>query len=107
MMLRRAWLLFAQTTTVGLALLFVVSTLRPQWLARAPVETAAPLDAAVPSPVAHTSIRQVAPDEVVHRVNALGSYADAAMRAMPAVVNVYSAEQLQRPSVEDLSLIHI
>jgi len=28
-MLRRLWLLFAQATTVGLGLLFVVSTLRP------------------------------------------------------------------------------
>jgi len=34
MQLRRLWLLFAQATTVGLGLLFVVSTLRPQWLGR-------------------------------------------------------------------------
>ena len=30
---RRLWLLFAQTVTVGIALLFVVQTLRPDWLA--------------------------------------------------------------------------
>ena len=35
-MLRRVWLIFAQATTIGLALLFVVSTLRPEWLARTP-----------------------------------------------------------------------
>jgi serine protease DegQ len=100
MMLRRAWLVFAQTTTVGLALLFVVTTLRPQWLARGP---AAPrtADTSVPEPVAHTSIRQVAADAPIQRVNALGSYADAAMQAMPAVVNVYSAEQPQRGAAED------
>jgi serine protease DegQ len=100
-MLRRAWLVFAQTTTVGLALLFVVSTLRPQWLARAPLPARVP-EATVPAPVAHTSIRQVAPDEPVQRANALGSYADAAMQAMPAVVNVYSAEQL-RGGLEDVA----
>src|SRR5450631_610909 len=100
-MLRRVWLVFAQATTVGLALLFVVSTLRPQWLSRdAPAPRAAEAPA-VPGPVAGISIRQVAADEPVNRVNALGSYADAAMRAMPAVVNVYTAKQVNRGSAED------
>ncbi len=31
-MLRRLWLIFAQTVTVGIALLFIVETLRPEWL---------------------------------------------------------------------------
>lgn len=95
-MLRRLWLIFAQATTVGLAMLFVVSTLRPQWLTR---ETAAATAVEVPpktSPVAGTTIRQVPADEPVNRVNALGSYADAAMRAMPAVVNVYTAKEIAR-----------
>ena len=30
--MRRLWLLFAQTVTVGLALWFIVATLKPQWL---------------------------------------------------------------------------
>ncbi|SPE21876.1 Membrane associated serine endoprotease [Burkholderiales bacterium] len=38
----------------------------------------------------------------MNRVNALGSYADAAMRAMPAVVNVYTAKQISRASADDL-----
>jgi len=99
-MLRRLWLVFAQATTVGLALLFVVSTLRPQWLVReAPART---VDvAAKPSPVAGTAIRQVAIDEPVARANALGSYADAAMRAMPAVVNVYTASKLVHGGPDD------
>ncbi len=101
MMLRRIWLVFAQATTVGLALLFVVSTLKPQWIphdaaALRPTETPA-----LPSPVAGTSIRQVAADEPVTRANALGSYADAAMRAMPAVVNVYTAKQIARGTADD------
>ena len=31
-MLRRLWLLFAQTVTIALALWFVVATLKPHWL---------------------------------------------------------------------------
>ena len=33
--MRRLWLIFAQACTVCLALLFVISTLRPEWLSRA------------------------------------------------------------------------
>ena len=32
--MRRLWLIFAQSCTVCLALLFVVSTLKPDWLSR-------------------------------------------------------------------------
>jgi len=35
-MIRRLWLIFAQATTVGLAALFIVATLRPEWLNRMP-----------------------------------------------------------------------
>jgi serine protease DegQ len=37
--MRRLWLIFAQTVTVGLAVLFVVSTLKPEWLGKAPAGT--------------------------------------------------------------------
>ena len=30
--MRQLWLIFAQATTVAVALLFVVSTFRPEWL---------------------------------------------------------------------------
>ncbi len=98
-MLRRIWLVFAQATTVAMALLFVVSTLKPQWLVREPGRPSEAV--AAPSRVAGTTIRQVPADEPVNRVNALGSYADAAMRAMPAVVNVYTTKQIVRGSAED------
>ena len=78
-MLRRLWLIFAQATTVGLALLFIVSTLRPEWIGRLP---GAPASPAGPPEVA---IRQAtAPD--APRANALTSYSDAVNRAAPAVV---------------------
>jgi Do/DeqQ family serine protease len=100
-MLRRIWLVFAQATTVGLALLFVISTLRPNWLSRETPAVSVAQASVAPGPVPGTSIRQVPADEPVTRANALGSYADAAMRAMPAVVNVYTAKQISRGSADE------
>jgi serine protease DegQ len=34
--MRMLWLIFAQTVTVALAILFVVSTLKPEWLPSRP-----------------------------------------------------------------------
>ncbi len=87
-MLRRLWLLFAQATTVGLALLFVVATLKPEWLGRSAKVPTAPASNEV-------SIRQVAPQEGAPRGSA-ASYADAAQRAIPAVVSVYTTKEIRR-----------
>ena len=84
-MLSRLWLLFAQATTVGVALLFVVATLKPQWLAGAPTFT--------PGPQV-TIHKAAAPDSA--RGVALNSYAEAAQRAMPAVVSVYTTKEIRR-----------
>jgi serine protease DegQ len=87
-MLRRLWLIFAQATTVGLALLFIVSTLRPEWIGRSQG----------PSPVvtpAGVAIRQGATPEAT-RASALTSYADAVKHAAPAVVNVYTTKEVRR-----------
>ncbi len=93
-MLRRLWLIFAQATTVGLALLFIVSTLRPEWIDRLPTAPASP---AGPPEVA---IRQAtAPD--APRANALTSHSDAVNRAAPAVVNVYTTQEVQRRGVPE------
>ncbi|WP_028312456.1 S1C family serine protease [Derxia gummosa] len=80
-MLRRLWLIFAQAVTVALAALFVLDTLRPDWRlplhddgARAPVVVAPTRDA----PSAHP---------------APASYADAARRATPAVVNINTTRE--------------
>jgi serine protease DegQ len=108
-MLRRLWMLFAQATTVGLGLLFVVSTLKPQWLGRysaAPGQTSAPGAAhaaavATAATSAATGVRQVPMSEVAPRVSAIGSYSDAARLAIPAVVSVYTSKQLKRSGVSD------
>jgi serine protease DegQ len=108
-MLRRLWLLFAQATTVGLALLFIVSTLRPQWLGKYSVNAgqAAAAQARMAAAAAATSsnsngVRQVSIGEPIARVSAAGSYSEAAKQAMPSVVSVYTSKQLKRnPGGED------
>ena len=88
-MLRRLWLIFAQTTTIGLAALFVVATLRPDWLARTP------LAAPVPEP----QIR-IAP-AALHADEGPTSYAEAVRAAAPAVVNVYTTQAKRRDGGDD------
>jgi len=85
-MLPRLWLLFAQTVTVGLALLFIVATLKPQWLREAP--------SLAPTPQVTIS-RPRHPEQRKQR-RSWRSYAEAARRAMPAVVSVYTTKEIRR-----------
>jgi serine protease DegQ len=95
--LRKFWLLFAQACTLCLAVLFVVATLRPDLLPRlsgksANVVTVQESNAPAQS-VAGSASRAV-------------TYADAARRAMPAVVNIYSSKVVKaRNPVLDDSLL--
>ena len=88
-MLRRLWLTFAQATTIALAVLFVVNTLRPEWLARAPRLQPAivPVQESAAAAAGQTGV----------------SFAEGARRAMPAVVNIYTARDLPQthPLMED------
>ncbi len=94
-MLRRLWLLFAQATTIGLALLFIVATLKPEWLRRSPVALSTPVSGNV-------SIQQVAA-QPGSRPEPTGSYADAAKRAAPAVVSIYTTKEVKerRSPIDD------
>jgi serine protease DegQ len=83
-MLHRLWLIFAQAATVCLAALFVVSTLRPEWL---PVRSAAPqVQAIVP-------VHTVAASAAASRP---ASYHDAVGRATPSVVNIFTSKEAPR-----------
>ena len=83
--MRRFWLLFAQTVTVGLAIWFIVISLKPDWAAGAlggmrgtrVISSTVPL---LESP-RNASATQ-------------GSYRDAAQRAMPSVVNIFTSKQM-------------
>jgi serine protease DegQ len=78
MTLRKLWLTFAQTATVALGVLFVVTTLKPEWLAprEAPREAQVVLKQAVPAQPAGVKA---------------GSYNDAVAKAAPSVVNIFTA----------------
>ncbi|MGX5658903.1 trypsin-like peptidase domain-containing protein [Castellaniella ginsengisoli] len=77
--MKRLWLIFAQTVTVCLGILFLVATLRPQWLpGGAPGTGTAPPAVAGSAPI---------------------SYAAAVSRAAPSVVNIYTAKHVDVPLV--------
>jgi S1-C subfamily serine protease len=91
-LLRKFWLVFAQACTLCLAALFVVSTLRPDLLPRLTSHTGNVVVLQETStPVAEAKV---------------ASYADAAKRAMPAVVNIYTSKEMrQRSSLLDDPLL--
>ena len=88
-MLRKFWLFFAQACTVSLAALFVVATLRPDLLAR------------FSDKGGHVVLFQETSTPVTSP--AVTSIADAAKKAMPAVVNIYTSKEMRQrgPLVED------
>jgi serine protease DegQ len=77
-MMRRLWLLFAQTVTVGLALWFIVTSLKPNWVQQGLV---------INKNLSLTSSATLieAPSS---KNNSPGSYNVAAKRAMSSVVNI-------------------
>jgi len=89
-MLRKLWLLFAQTVTIALALWFVVAALRPDALAPPPAPVAA-IPAPQPAP-AIVAAPTAAPSSPT-------SYSQAARRAAPAVVSIM-ASKATRPRVQ-------
>ena len=76
----RLWLIFAQTVTVALALIFTVSTLKPEWLPASQKVIALQEARRAPDGEART------PD----------SYRDAARTALPAVVHIYTTQQVKQ-----------
>ena len=94
--MRKAWLLFSQTVTVAVALLFVVATLKPQWIDRGPAASAPAASAVVtlPSPVQNVAL--IGPGA------AATSYSGAARRASPAVVSITASRtSTRRPNADD------
>ena len=92
-MLRKLWLLFAQACTLCLAVLFVVATLRPDLLGRdgSARETGVVLRQETATPVVTPTV---------------ASHADAARKAMPAVVNIYTSKEVRprNPLADDALL---
>ncbi len=83
--MRRLWLVFAQAVTVCIAILFVVTTLRPDWLQGASRVAVPPGTQTAESRAAPVGISQQAP----------GSYAVAVAAAAPAVANIHTTKRTQ------------
>ena len=81
--MRKLWLIFAQTATVAVGVLFVITALKPEWLGRS---------ATLPQVV---ELRQAA---TVPGVPArAASYNDAVRKAVPAVVNIFTSKEIKTP----------
>jgi Do/DeqQ family serine protease len=80
--MRRIWLIFAQTATVAVSVLFVVATLKPEWLSR---PTGGPQV---------VELRQATGTAVPARA---ASYSDAVRKAVPAVVNIFTSKEIKTP----------
>ena len=78
--MRRLWLLFAQTITIAFGLYLVVATVRPDWLQR--IKPVRRIDTG-PAPVLQAASSSKPTG---------ASFRDAAGRAMPSVVNIFSSK---------------
>ena len=96
-MWQRTWLAFCQAVTVALAVLFVVLTLKPEWLPRPavggmlPAPTLVQLTPAAPPPAAEGDGSRAAP-----------GLRAAAQRAAPAVASIVATRaQRRNPALDD------
>jgi Do/DeqQ family serine protease len=104
--MRRLWLIFSQAVTVAMAVLFVVATLKPEWLrdVRARIPPAAPIaqPSAVPpagDPAQASTVLTGATTStagpttgLVGTTTATTGFAAAARRAAPAVVSIAASK---------------
>jgi serine protease DegQ len=79
--MQRLWLIFAQTVTVALAILFVVSTLKPEWL---------------PARQGVVALKEASSGSDEASTAPTGSYRDAARAALPSVVHIYTTQEVKQ-----------
>jgi serine protease DegQ len=92
--MHKLWLVFAQATTIVLAALFVVSTLRPDLLPWQSGDGAVVTIKEAPADKSGRAAVEPAP----------GSFSSAAKKAMPSVVNVFTTKEIKaapHPLMED------
>jgi serine protease DegQ len=85
--MRRLWIIFSQTATICLAVLFVVATLKPEWL-----PTRAGL---VPESMRVALVQQEVPPGTSAGVVRPDSYHDAVRKAAPSVVNIFTSKEVK------------
>lgn len=80
--MRKFWLLFAQATTVGLAVLFIINTLKPGVLSSTTRNGIVTLHESI-----STSTSQIP----------TAGFSAAARKVMPAVVNIFTSTEIKKP----------
>ena len=81
--MHRLWLIFAQAATVAVAVVFVVTTFRPEWLPTRGTQVAVVQQAPTTGPLP-TAVQ-------------MGSYHEAVQRAAPSVVNIFTSKEIRSP----------
>jgi len=81
--MRKLWLIFAQTATVAVGVLFVITALKPEWLGR-------PVLAPQVVELRQAAATGGAPSRAA-------SYSDAVRKAVPAVVNIFTSKAIKTP----------
>ena len=84
--MRKTWLVFSQAVTVAVAVLFVVSTLKPEWVQRKGSAALPPLPATATLPIQPAALG----------TGPTTSYSGAARRASPAVVSITASKAPER-----------
>ena len=80
--MRKLWLIFAQTVTISLAVLFVVSTIKPEWQGNWPWSGSSSFVSPAPRPA----------DQLLPASN---SFRDAARKALPSVVHIFTSQKVR------------
>jgi serine protease DegQ len=83
--MRKLWLIFSQTVTVSVAVVFVVSTLKPQWIQSMAWRAQQPATVMVATPIK--------PSAGLAATTCRASFSEAARRAAPAVVSVVTTSK--------------
>ncbi len=82
--MRKIWLLFAQSTTVALGVLFIIALFRPDLLRWQPATTSLTIEEAQQPATAGASVAE--------------SFAPAARKVIPTVVNVFTQQKMNNPA---------
>ena len=84
--MRHLWIIFSQTATICLAVLFVLSTLKPEWL---------PSRAGLVPEAIRVAVKSEAPSGTTAGVARPDSYNDAVRKAAPSVVNIFTSKEVR------------
>ena len=82
--MRKLWLLFAQSTTVALGVLFIIALFKPDLLGWQPQQPGLTI--------------QQAPHPAANAVSVSESFAPAAQKVIPSVVNVFTQQKVRTPA---------